>query len=597
MTLIDQAIALHRQGNLVEAEALYRKALDADAGNFDALHMLGIIRAQSGQYDEAEKLIGRAVSIDPTVVPCLHNYGTVFAKLKRYQDALNIYDRAVRLAPNYGPIYFDRGNALYGLQRYDKALASYTRAQSLMLGHKYLSGKLLHLKMLCCDWGQLDAVVESIEKDLQERAAPVEPFGYQAVANSARSFQRCVEIYTADKYPRSPAPLWRGEKYSHRKIRIGYVSGEFRAHVVCFLMAELFELHDKNRFELYAFDNGRDDGSDVRARINRAFDRVIEIGHLDDLQAASAIRKEEIDILVNLNGYFGDERTGVFSRKPAPVQVNYLGFTATIGADYIDYIIADAYVVPPQSRPFYTEKVVSLPDTYQANDTKRPLAALAPTRTQLGLPEAGFVFCCFCNTFKITPQIFDVWMRLLQGVDGSVLWLLENHPVSSQNLRREAKQRGIAPERLVFAPSIKYADYLSRYRAADLFLDTFPFNGGATASDALWAGLPVLTCSGEPFTARMAGSLLGAVDLPELITSSLADYEALALKLARDRALLASIREKLARNRDTCPLFKSERFTRHLEAAYQTMWERSQRGEQATSFAVELLPQYSTRTR
>ena len=587
MTLIEQAIALHQRGNLAEAEALYKTMLASDANNFDALHMLGIIRAQSGLFDEAEQLIRRAIEIDSTVVPCLHHYGTVLAMLKRYQDALNVYNSALKLASNYGPVYFDRGNALDALKRYDEALASYVKAQMLVPDSRYLKGKILHMKLMCCDWAQLGPLIESLEKDLQERSLPVEPFQYQAVASTARGMQRCTEVYTAGKYPRSATPLWRGEKYNHSKIRVGYVSGEFRNHAVCLLMAGLFELHDKNRFELFAFDNGRDDGSEIRGRINRAFDNIVDISRQDDIQAASKIREEEIDILINLNGYFGDERTGVFSRKPSPILVNYLGFTATLGADYIDYIIADKYVIPPENAAFYTEKVVYLPDTYQVNDTKRPASERTPTRAEVKLPAAGFVFCCFCNNLKITPQLFDVWMRLLKTVPNSILWLLENHPSVSKNLQAEAKERHIEPGRLLFAPAIKYADYLTRYRVADLFLDTFPFNGGATTSDALWAGLPVVTCSGQAFNARMSGSLLKTLGLPELITKSLEEYEALALKLAQDPASLTSIREKLALNRATRPLFDTARFTRHIEAAYEHMWESYQRGEKPQSFAVD----------
>jgi predicted O-linked N-acetylglucosamine transferase (SPINDLY family) len=381
--------------------------------------------------------------------------------------------------------------------------------------------------------------------------------------------------------------VWSGERYDHGKIRIGYVSGEFRYQATSILIAELFERHDKDRFALYAFDNGWDDRSSLRARINRACDEVIDISGLDDAAAATAIRQREIDILVDLNGYFGSDRTGVFARKPAPVQVNYLGFPGTMGADYMDYIIADAVVIPPEQRTFYTEKVVYLPDAYQANDTKRRFAERVPAREEFGLPEQAFVFCCFNNTYKITPDMFDIWMRLLGRVEGSVLWLLQHNELTPRNLRREAEQRGIAPERLVFAKGIPLEEHLARHRLADLFLDTLPYNAHTTGNDALWAGLPLVTCQGATFPGRVASSLLRAAGLPELIAGSLAEYEELALKLAQDRALLASLKAKLARNRETCALFNSERFARHIEAAYTTMWERSRRGDAPESFAIE----------
>ena len=432
--------------------------------------------------------------------------------------------------------------------------------------------------MLSCDWRGIEDLIAEIDGDVASGKRSAEPFGYQAIAHSARDFKRCAEIFAADQFPRSQTPLWRGERYDNGKIRVGYLSGEFRNHVTSRLMTELFELHDKNRFELFAFDNGGDDGSELRGRINKAFNTIVDISRLDDLQVATVIKQKQVDILVNLNGYFGEHRTRVFSYKPSPIQVSYLGFCATMGTDYIDYIIADRYTIPPEYKTFYTESVVYLPDTYQVNDTKRPIAMRTPTRAELELPDTGFVFCCFNNNFKITPEIFDVWMRLLNKVDDSVLWLVEHNPAVPRNLREAAKYRSIAPERLVFSLRTKYSDYLARYRVADLFLDTLPFNAGGTASDALWVGLPLLTCSGETYTARMAGSLLNAIGLPELITTTLEAYEQMAIDLATHPEKLAAIKHKLAENRLTTPLFDTKLFTKHIEAAYAAMYERYQAG-------------------
>ena len=348
----------------------------------------------------------------------------------------------------------------------------------------------------------------------------------------------------------------------------------------------LFETHDKQRFELYAFDNGWDDGSATRQRIARAFDEIIPIAGVADEAAAALIRQHEIDILVNLNGYFGQARTDVFGLRPAPVQVNYLGFPGTLGAAYMDYIVADRTVIPPDEQAFYMEKVVYLPDTYQANDSSRNISPLTPTRSAAGLPENAFVFCCFNNNYKITPSLFDVWMRLLQRVPTSVLWLFADNPAAASNLRAAAAQSGVAPERLVFARHVALGDHLARHRLADLFLDTLPYNAHTTASDALWAGLPLITCRGTTFPGRVAASLLEAIGLPEMITLSLEEYAALATRLATTPVLLAAVREKLATNRDTHPLFDTGRFCRHLEAAYTTMWDRHQRGETPAGFAV-----------
>jgi predicted O-linked N-acetylglucosamine transferase (SPINDLY family) len=306
---------------------------------------------------------------------------------------------------------------------------------------------------------------------------------------------------------------------------------------------------------------------------------------MGDAAAAATVRQNEIDLLINLNGFFGQARTGVFSRRPAPIQINYLGFPGTIGADYIDYIIADPIVIPQQHEDFYTEKIVWLPECYQVNDSKRPVAEM-PTRAEVMLPDDGFIFCCFNNSYKIAPEVFDVWMRLLDQVDGSILWLIEDNAAAADNLRREANRRGIEPERLVFAPRVSPAEHLARHRLADLFVDTLPYNAHTTASDALWAGVPLLTCLGSAFPGRVAASLLQAVGLPELITHSLGDYETLALRLAREPGLLSSLKARLAQNRNTSPLFDTKRFARYVEAAYVTMWERHRRGEPPIRFAV-----------
>jgi predicted O-linked N-acetylglucosamine transferase (SPINDLY family) len=428
--------------------------------------------------------------------------------------------------------------------------------------------------------------VDAIDRDTRAGKRSAEPFGYQVVATSPQELKACAEMFAAAHYPRHGAGLGTYGPFPPDKIHIGYVSGEFRAQATSILMAELFERHDKGRFKLFAFDNGWDDGSELRQRMNAAFDAIIDISRLDDAQAADAVRRHHVAILVNLNGYFGRARMGLFSRKPAPIQVNYLGFPGTLGADYVDYIIADAHVIPPGHRAFYVENVVYLPDSYQANDRKRAVAARVPSRAEEGLPPAGFVFCCFNNTYKIVPAVFDVWMRLLTTVAGSVLWLFESSPEAACNLRAEAARRGVDPARLVFAPLVPLPEHLARHRLADLFLDTLPYNAHTTASDALWTGLPILTCLGTTFPGRVAASLLHALGVPELITASLEAYEALALKLARDPVLLAGMKEKLARNRASAPLFDTPRFTRNIEAAYAAMWERYRRGAAPEGFSV-----------
>ncbi len=334
------------------------------------------------------------------------------------------------------------------------------------------------------------------------------------------------------------------------------------------------EHHDRARFEIYAFDNGWDDHSETRRRIHDCVDGIIQIRELGDPAAIAAIRERGIDILVNLNGYFGDDRMRLFAQRAAPLQVNYLGFPGTLGAPYMDYIVADREVLPPDQRMLYSEKVAWLPNCYQANDREKEIAARSFGRAECGLPEQGFVFCCFNNAYKITPAIFDCWMRILGKVEASVLWLLEDTAAAAANLRREAAARGIDPNRLVFAGRMPLPEHLARHRCADLFLDTLPYNAHTTASDALWTELPLVTCRGETFAGRVAASLLTNMRLPELITTTLPDYERLAIELATAPERHAAIKQKLAANRLTTPLFDTGLFTGHLEAAYIAMYER-----------------------
>ena len=370
------------------------------------------------------------------------------------------------------------------------------------------------------------------------------------------------------------------------RIRIGYVSANFRPHAGAFLIAGLIEQHDRQDFEIVGYAASPDDGSQMRARLASSFDRFVDISGTTDRDAARRVHAEGIDILVDLNGFTQRARTAILAYRPAPIQVNYLGYPATTGADFIDYILVDPFVVPVDQQPFFSERLVHLPDCYQCNDDKRPISDHTPSRAECGLPENGFVFCCFNNTYKITPDFFDIWMRLLDAVSGSVLWLMDDNFWEKANLAREAAARGIAPERIVFAPKLPPPDHLARHRLADLFLDTLPYNAHTTASDALWAGLPLVTCAGTTFAGRVAGSLLRAIGLPELVTCSLEEYEALALRLSRDGDLLAALRARLARNKWTHPLFDTERFARNIEVAYRRMWERSRAGRPPAAFSA-----------
>jgi protein O-GlcNAc transferase len=389
----------------------------------------------------------------------------------------------------------------------------------------------------------------------------------------------------AGRHPASDQPLWRGERYRHSKIRVGYVSGDFRDHAVSMLAAGLFEKHDRERFEVIGISLAAAQNTPLAARVTASFTRFLDVTQRSDAQAAAQIRGQEVDILVDLMGFTRGCRPDIFARRPAPVQVNYLGYPGTMGAPYMDYILADDFVIPRDSRVHYGERVVYLPHCFQVNDDSRFMDAV-PSREAAGLPPSGLVFCSFNSSHKLNPVFFGIWMRLLMAIPGSVLWLLGETPPVKANLRRESAVRGIDPERLIFADRLPYAAHLARLALADLFLDSIPFSGGATVSDALWVGVPVVTCAGRALASRMAGSLMRAVGLIEGITDSVDAYEAAVLRLAASPLQLTEWRERLAQGRRDSPLFDTDLFRRHLECAYSAMWDRHQRGEEPESFDV-----------
>ena len=549
------------------------------AGRAGALRRLGRLDTALESYD-------RALAMAPGDAVAWNNRAIVLRDLGRIDEALQSYDRALASDPGYAEALFNRATVKW-VERAQllPAIADLEWALMADPDFAYARGLLLHLKMYACDWRGFDAALARLEDAVRAGKRAAEPFIYQGLSSSPADLQRCAIIHAAHRYPQGAA-LWRPG--SHDRIRIGYVSGEFRAQATAYLMAEMYERHDRSRFEIFAFDNGHDDASAMRRRLEKAFaSNIIPIAGLSDAAAAKLIADAEIDILVNLNGYFGDHRMGVFARRPAPVQVNYLGFPGTLGADYIDYLIADDTVIPPGEEADYNERVVRLPGCYQVNDTRREIAAQIPRRADCGLPDDAFVFCNFNSCYKLTPSTFAEWMAILAAVPDSVLWLLENNLVACANLRREAQTHGVAGERLVFAPMIKLAPHLARFTLADMFLDSLPYNGHTTASDALWAGVPVLTRPGTAFAGRVAASLLKAIGLPELIAETPQQYQSIALSLARDPSRLRALKDKLATNRQTMPLFDAAGFTRNIENAYARMMELFHQGEGPRSFQIE----------
>jgi len=622
-----EAAELRRQGRLrdqngqpLEAIELFDRAIAVQSGNVEIRNDRANALFKLGRYAAALAEWDQVLERDPEYVAAHTGRGNVFHACNEGEAALAAYDRAVQLAPDFAGAPYNRALVLTKMRRFDEAIAAYQWAigikpdfvqalfncavllvdrnrhdESLAMFEQLLAvdpeypnaiGNVALERGTMCHWDGLDEVVQRVLEGVNRGKLVSDPLNFMVLCPGAAAQQACAVAEVQAFHPQAAQQHWNGEIYKHDRIRVAYVSADFHEHALAFLVASLFERHDRSRFEVTGVVFGLDHPSAMRRRIEAGFEHLLDVRSNTDAEAARMLREREIDIAVDLMGFTSHSRPGIFALRPAPVQVNYLGYPGTMGAPYIDYILGDRFLIPESSRLHYTENVVYLPNCFQVNDSNRPIAEVTPSRAELGLPEYGFVFCCMNNSYKITSEMFSIWMRLVEQVPGSVLWLVTGNRWVEPNLRREAERRGVDPSRLVFAQRRRAEEYLAQYRQADLFLDTLPFNGGATASDALWAGLPVVTCAGEAFASRMAGSLLHAVGLPELVTQSLNDYAKLALQLANSPAQLLEIRQRLAHNRGTTSLFDTDRFCRNLEAAYTMMWKTTQSGERPTTFII-----------
>jgi protein O-GlcNAc transferase len=493
--------------------------------------------------------------------------------------------RAIKLKPGLLDAYVLLASSLMALRQFAEALVILDAYLQRRPDDQNALAAALNCGLNVCDWARADDTLARI-RGLPAGTAHSQPFAIMGISDDPAEHLQAARLRAASVVRARVAPP-RFATSRHDRIRVAYVSSDFFSHATALLMAELPELHDRSAFEVYGVSFGPDDGSVLRRRVLGAFDAWLDAADRSDEEIAVWMREREIDIAVDLKGYTAAARPGIFTHRPAPVQVSYLGYPGTVAAPCIDYLIADPFLIPQAEQGWYTEKIAYLPDSYQVNDRRRQVAQHALARSEAGLPDEGFVFCCFNVSWKITRPVFEVWMRLLASVPGSVLWLLEDNPWAAENLRREAAARGIAPERLIFCPRVDNEVHLARHRLADLFLDTFPCNAHTTASDALWSGLPLVTCAGRTFASRVAGSLLHAAGLAELATASLDEYERLALELARNPERLASLRARLTRDREALPLFDTPTFCRHIEAAYRHMWRLYQQGSAPETFSVE----------
>ena len=601
-------VVLKELERYAEAVGHYEKALNLNPNIAEVWSNRAVVLRKLGRYEEAFTSLSRAVEISPNYSEAWFNAGLTWQELKQYEQALGAYHKVLENRPNYSEAWLYVGLCLYELKQYEQALqayrnalegkpqypeawfnlgivytelknydqafSSYSKAKEGNNRIDYLQGNWYAVKMSLCDWkDELDAT-NALIQDLQQALSSVPPFTALAAIPDEALHLQAARTWASDKYIVQEPLGILSKSLHHPKIRVGYFSADFRSHPVAALIAGVLERHNHERFETIAFSYAPNTQDEVRKRLELAFDQFIDVTDRSDREIAKLARELEIDIAVDLTGYTRFSRVGIFAHRAAPIQVNFLGYPGTLGAPYMDYIIADHTLIPAEATQYYSEKIVYMPHCYQPNDRLRPIAPEEFTRSQFGLPEQGVVYCCFNNNFKITPQIYDVWMRILSAVPGSVLWLFEDNPTAAINLKQEAQQREVDPKRIFFAQKMPLAQHLARYRLVDLFLDTLPYNAHTTASDALWVGTPVLTCLGQSFAGRVAASLLKAAQLPELITENLEQYEALAIELGSHPEQLKTLKDKLMTGRLTCPLFDTALFTKHLEQAYQQMYER-----------------------
>jgi len=594
----DSVEALNNRGAVLsalrrfdEARACYDKALAMRPNSASVLVNRGSTLLALKQPQEALANLEKALSIEPNDPEALSNRGIALSQLRRFDEALASYAKSLAIDPGLVEALSNRGHTLRDMHRPYEALASYEEV--LAIDPNY--GKALatlsdaaNAALNLCDWPRAEKFGKEIKLRVAKYGLIVAPLVTLFYDWDPKSQAKCAEAYIREMVA-APQPIWNGTIRRHGKIRIAYMSSDFRPHPITSVVAELFELHDRSRFEILGISLGEEDGSEMKARIAQSVDRFVDVHSLSDRSAAELLHKLEVDILVDLNGHTRGARPEILSHRAVPVQVNYMGYPGTLGADFIDYIIADGTVLPLDLQPFYREKIVHLPDTFWVCDTKRTIGKV-PSRVEARLPARGFVFCCFNNNRKITREMFDVWMQLLVAVPDSVLWLKKSSDAAVANLQREAEARQVSASRLVFAEDVPTDVHLARHGLADLFLDTLPYNAHATACDALWAGLPVITSLGQSFPGRVAASQLRAAGLPELVTRNLEEYEALALRLAQDPPLLASYKARLSRRPLTAALFDSDLFRQNIEAAYLQMWAIAQRGEAARGFTVKINP-------
>jgi predicted O-linked N-acetylglucosamine transferase (SPINDLY family) len=592
-----------RQGDLKIAELLLKEVVEEPQAPLSALYEYGSLLLD--EFPEAAiRPLERALQIEPNSFEVLHDLATAYARVGRRKEAIEKYFAASAINNNSSELFYNIGRLFDEVFDHGKANEFYKKSLAIdptFVGAQtnfglnlcraglqeegihllesalriqpnidYIFGDLMHAKMQIADWEDYDLKIKIIKNGINGGQKITHPFVLLGLVDEPELHMHASKIYAESALVGTPDYFQFSRKKSS-KIKLGYFSADFRNHAIANLTAELFELHDHSAFEIYAFSFGPKVEDEQRQRLRGAFHEFIEIFELPDCEVINLVRSKGIDIAIDLGGYTENSPVSILKQRVAPIQVGYLGYLGTLGAPHMDYILADHEVIPDQYQKCFQEKIAYIPNCFQICDRQRAISEKGITRTEFGLPEKAFIFCNFNNSYKITPNVFSSWCHILQRVHGSVLWLFESNKNIAKNLSREAEHHGVSASRLIFSGVLPIPEYLARYKLADLFLDTFPYNAGTTASDALWAGLPVLTRSGKSFPSRMAGSILKAIDAPELVTCSIEHYEDLAVELATNRSKLKSIREKIETNKMSAPLFNSPKTTKNIERAYQKM--------------------------
>ena len=564
----------------------FQKALAINPNYVEAYNNLGRLYMHLGQLNEAVDYFKKSIKIDPNYEYAHNNLGLVYSDLGNLDESAKCYERAMTINPNYFEPCANYANLLTDLNDLDEALEKYKRAFELNPEAEYMQGNILHTKMRICDWDNFSNELLDLESKINDGKKVIGPFQLMALIDDPGLQCKASEIYAQDKYPKNNF-LPKINHYSkHKKIRLGYFSADFRDHPVAFLTAELYEIHDRKQFEVHAFSYGPNSEDKMNLRIKAGVDFFHDVRKMSHKEIAILSRSLEIDIAIDLSGTTQNSKTEVFAMSSAPIQTSYIGWLGTMGAEYYDYLIAAKGMIPVKNQKYFSEKIVYLP-TYQVNDSKESLPKSILSRKDLGLPEDNFVFCCFNNTYKITPKVFDSWARILKNVEKSVMMIYVANKLAQKNLVKEITNRGVDPKRIYFGEKLQRDEYLDRYRLADLFLDTFPYNAGTTASDALKMELPILTLNGNSFNSREAANIVNAVNLPEMIVESQDEYESLAVDLANNPKKFKIIKHKLVDNLANAPLYNTSLFAKNIELAYKIMFDRYHQGQDIDHIYVE----------